>query len=499
MAEPFAPCLMIQGTASSAGKSTLVAGFCRLLARQGLRVAPFKAQNMALNAAVTADGLEIGRAQAMQAEAAGVEARVEMNPILLKPEPGMQAQVVRMGRPLGRMPAREYWACRETLRQDVRHCLEILRREYDVVIIEGAGSPAEINLAEQDLANMWTARAADAPVLLVGDIDRGGVFAAFAGTLALLPEADRRRIRGMIINRFRGDPDLLAPGPDMLAARTGVPVLGVVPWLADLRLPDEDSVALGSRPAGPRGRGVPILVLRLPQLANYDEFLTLEHHPGVDLHWSDDPAAVAAAALVIVPGSKAVVHDLAWLRARGLARALGQRAQAGGAILGICGGYQMLGRQIADPEAVESAHAVVPGLDLLPVETRFRPGKETHQRQLRAAADTWLAPAGALLHGYEIHAGVVTVSAGERSLWAGAEDGQPEGCLKGSVAGTLMHGLFDNDSLRGHVLAGLGVADSQDAATAFPEYDRLADTLEVALDWHRIAPLLPGLSLWGAA
>jgi adenosylcobyric acid synthase len=355
---------MLQGTGSHAGKTVLVAGFCRLLARRGLRVVPFKSQNMSLNAHVAPGGGEMGWAQVMQAEAAGVEPRVEMNPILLKPRGEARSQVVLLGRARRESDARGYYRLAPTLWPAVRRSYERLAREADVVVIEGAGSPAEPNLMRRDLANMRVARMARAPVLLVGDIDRGGVFASLLGTMTLLPPADRRRVRGYVLNKFRGDVRLLAPATDDLRRRTGVPVVGVVPFLRDLALPEEDSVALDH--ATPARPGLRIAVVRLPQIANFTDFAPLESEPGISLVYAETARDLADAALVILPGSKDTIADLRALRARGLLDAVDAHHRQGGRVLGVCGGFQMLGRTVADapgrddPRAKED-HASRPG------------------------------------------------------------------------------------------------------------------------------------------
>jgi len=345
----LAPTLMIQGTASSVGKSLLVTALCRFFRREGVRVAPFKSQNMALNSAVTPDGFEIGRAQAVQAEAAGLEPAVEMNPILLKPEGESRAQVVVMGKPIGSMPALDYHAHKPRLKAIIADCLDKLRRQYELVIIEGAGSPAEINLKDRDIVNMHVARVADAPVLLVGDIDRGGVFAAFIGTLELLEPDERERVAAFIVNKFRGDVALLQPGLDFLTQRTGKPVLGVVPYVAKLRIADEDSVSLEDRVGRKRpGREqLDIAVVRLPRISNYDDVEALEHESGVVVRFVERPEEARGADLVILPGSKHTCSDLAWLRSTGIGHVIEERAQSSQPVLGICGGCQMLGEVIA--------------------------------------------------------------------------------------------------------------------------------------------------------
>jgi adenosylcobyric acid synthase len=496
-----APTLMIQGTASSVGKSLLVTALCRLFRAAGLRVAPFKSQNMALNAAVTLDGLEIGRAQAVQADAAGIPATVDMNPILLKPEGDRHSQVVVLGKPIGSMTAAQYHEVKPRLSRIVAESLARLRAEHDLVVIEGAGSPAEINLAAHEIVNMHVARLAGAPVLLVGDIDRGGVFAAFVGTLALLPPDDRARVAAFIVNRFRGDRALLAPGLDMLTERTGVPVLGVVPYVPNLRIADEDSVSLDHRAA--RRRPPPgeldLVVVRLPRIANHDDFEPLEHEPGVTVRFIDRPDELAGADLVIVPGSKNTAADLAWLRTTGLAEAIVARAAAGEPILGVCGGCQMLGEVIEDPHGVESAEPRVAGLGLLPLATRFSRDKRTAQVAAHAAAPSFLTAGAALpdpVAGYEIHMGVVEPTGPAPAAFAiDARNGRPTAARDGAVAGdgaivgTMLHGLFESDALRARTLAALRARrglPTPPGASRIPsrhaEYDRLAAAVRDGLD-----------------
>jgi len=342
-----APCLMVQGTASGVGKTLLTAALCRIFSRRGYRVAPFKAQNMALNAAVTADGREIGRAQAAQADAAGVEPTVDMNPILMKPEGDDRSQIVVRGVPLGRLTFEEYGAHRDELLGVVAESLARLRGAHDLVIIEGAGSPAEINLSAGDIVNMRIARLADAPVLLVGDIDRGGVFAAFVGTLALLQPDDRARVAGFVVNKFRGNLALLAPGLHTLHERTGVPVLGVVPYLERGLVPAEDSLDLDDTAPPPGDERLAIVVVRPPRIANFDDLEPLAREPGVHVRFATSPSHLVGADLLIVPGSKSTMADLAWLRERGVADALISAVRAGTPLIGLCGGYQMLGHACA--------------------------------------------------------------------------------------------------------------------------------------------------------
>jgi len=500
-----AACLMIQGTSSGVGKSLLAAALCRLFARAGYRVAPFKAQNMSLNAAVTADGGEIGRAQAAQAEAAGVEPSVDMNPILLKPEGDDRSQLVVRGRAVARVSWREYQARQAGLAPIVAESLARVRAAADIVVIEGAGSPAEINLRDADLVNMHVARLADAPVLLVGDIDRGGVFAALVGTLALLEPDDRARVAGLIINRLRGDASVLAPGLDELRARTGVPVLGVVPWITERLMPAEDSLDLDEAAAPDGAAIVDVAVVRLPRIANFDDFEWLAAEAGVRVRWVSAPGALADADLIVLPGSKSVIADLAWLRERGLASAVVSAASAGRPVLGVCGGYQMLGRTLRDPDGVESAVAQAPGLDLFPVETTFAREKTTQRVRARVidAAGPFAGAAGATVEAYEIHAGVTRLLAAgiprpfaivER---AGAPAQDLDGAVVGSVCGTYLHGVLAAGEVRRALLGWLASCAGRaahagwgSAAPRLARWDRLADIVGGALDVAAIGKLV---------
>jgi adenosylcobyric acid synthase len=474
---------MLQATGSHAGKTVLVAGLCRLLARRGLRVRPFKSQNMSLNAHVAAGGGEMGWAQVMQAEAAGVPARVEMNPILLKPRAESRSQVVLLGRVLREADAVGYYRLTPRLWPAVRRSYETLAREADVVVIEGAGSPAEPNLMRRDLANMRVARLARAPVLLVGDIDRGGVFASLLGTMTLLPPADRRRVRGFVINKFRGDASLLAPAVRDLVRRTRVPVVGVVPFLPRLGLPEEDSVALDAAAAPAARGGLRVAVVRLPHIANFTDFAPLEAEPGVEVVYAEEPAALAGAALVVLPGSKDTIADLRALKARGFAVGLAEHRARGGLVLGVCGGYQMLGRTVADPDRVESGGEEA-GLGLLPVATTL--GREKLTRRVRAR---W-RPDGPAFEGYEIHVGVTAGDGSPPPLLD--VEGHPEGCAStdGRVWGTHLHGLFESGPARRHVLdwargpavVAWAPAPPDHRALREAAYDRLADALADALE-----------------
>ena len=456
--------LLVAGTTSDAGKSVLTAGLCRWLARQGVKVAPFKAQNMSLNSAVTVDGAEIGRAQAMQAAAAGVEAEAAMNPVLLKPGSDRTSQVMLLGKPYAEVSALTYRDHKAALLGVALECLADLRSRYDVVVCEGAGSPAEINLRATDIANMGLARAAQLPVLVVGDINPGGVFAAMFGTLALLSPEDQALVCGFVVNKFRGDPALLQPGLDMLQRLTGRPTLGVVPWTEGLELDVEDSLGLNApfAPLPAVGRDVlRVSVIRLPRLSNWTDIDALRAEPGVLVRFATTPEELADADLVVVPGTRATVEDLAWLRRRGLAAVLARRAAGGQPVLGICGGYQLLGSFVQD--AVESRAGEVPGLGLLPVRTVFGPHKV-----LGRPVGSWRGHE--VTTAYEIHHGIVEMYGG---------DGFLDGCQVGSVAGTVWHGALESDGFR---RAYLGVAAATAGRDWQPGTARFEDVRQARLD-----------------
>ncbi len=494
MTRPPGRVLMVWGTGSSVGKSLLVTALCRSYARRGVRVAPFKAQNMSLNAAVTADGAEIGRAQWVQAQAARVAPTADMNPILLKPEGLLSSQIVLRGRAVGRASFHDYHARGDELRQAIDESLSRLRALNELVLIEGAGSPAEVNLRDRDLANLYTARAADARVLLVGDIERGGVFASMLGTLALLDGDDRARVGALVVNKLHGEPALFADGVRFLESRSGLPV-AVLRHLGDAGIASEDSLELAPSKGPRRGAQAIIAVVRLPHLSNFDEFEPLQREPGLAVRFCDRPAEIDGAQLVIVPGSKRTVADLAWLRASGIAAALVERAQARRPILGICGGCQMLGRRIVDDGGVESGSTETPGLALLPVETRFAADKRTAAVRLRLAEGAPLlgAAGGAQVSGYQIHHGRVIADGAARAFGT-LDDGCSDGAIApgGHVAGTTLHGLFENEVVRAALRAALGLAASS-TARADP-YDRLADAVDEALDL-RLLDRLAGLDV----
>jgi adenosylcobyric acid synthase len=492
--------LMIQGASSSVGKGLLVTALCRIYARRGVRVAPFKAQNMSNNAAVCRDGAEIGRSQAVQAAASGIEPTADMNPILLKPEADSRSQVVVGGRPWRTLAARDYLQARPTLWAEVTSALGRLRASYDLVIIEGAGSPAELNLRHGEIVNMAVARHARSPVLLVGDIDRGGVFAQLLGTLWLLAEEDRELVRGLVVNKFRGDRSLFADGERILRERGGVPVLGTVPYLHGLSIPEEDAAGLPTSGAGPRVPGsLDVVVIRLPRIANFDDFDPLAAEPGVRLRYVDSLGSLGHPDAVILPGTKSTASDLAWLREVGLADEITGLARRGAAVVGICGGFQMLGRAIKDPDRVESSADEVAGLGLLAAETIFEGTKATHRASGRIVGGPgWLgALADQPVQGYEIHMGRTR---GDRPWLRLDREGDPSGPTpngqvdeSGRIWGCYLHGLFANDTFRRAWLASLSGVRSEDRAGAIgaaPDLDRalerLADAVEDALDIRQL-------------
>ena len=487
---------MVCGTASDAGKSHVVSGLCRLLARRGISVAPFKAQNMALNSFVTAGGHEIGRAQAAQALAAGVEPDVAMNPILLKPTGERTSQVVVMGRPIDHMEAAVYHDHKPRLLGVVLDALAQLRDRHEVVICEGAGNPAEINLLDRDIVNLRVAAEGRMRAIVVGDIDRGGVFAALYGTVALLPPEYRDLVAGFVINKLRGDPALLGDGPADLERRCGVPVIGVLPYVHDIGLDAEDSLALtGPRPAarGPAvADGLDVAAIRLPRLANFTDLDALAIEPGVGVRLVDSPAALGQPDLLVLPGSKATVADLEWLRGRGLDRAMAVAVAGGATLLGVCGGYQMLGREIVDH--VESGRGTVEGLGWLDTSTTYGVEKVTRQRRGRAR--------GHRVSGYEIHHGRTLVDERHRP-WIELDDvygSEPEGAANGggTVLGTNLHGLMEEDGFRAALLTEVAsrrgrrfvAAGVSFAGARQTQQDRLADLVEAHLDMAAVEKLI---------
>lgn len=495
----MARCIMVQGTMSGAGKSLLAAALCRIFRQDGWRAAPFKGQNMALNSYITRDGLEMGRAQAVQAQAAGIEPDVRMNPVLLKPSSDTGSQLIVLGEVRGQYEAAGYFRMKKSLIPEVLAAYESLAAQYDVIVIEGAGSPAEINLRDGDsFVNMGLAELVNAPVLLVGDIDRGGVFAQLYGTAALLEPWERERIAGLVINKFRGDPALLEPGLAMLEEKTGIPVLGVVPYTrADID--DEDSLSPRLEETRVR-RAVDIAVIRLPRISNFTDFSPLESHGALGVRYADSAASLWTPDLVILPGTKSTMDDLLWLRQSGLEAAVLKLAAAGVPVLGICGGYQMLGQTLSDPEGVERG-GELRGMGLLPCKTVFSPQKT----RTRIAAAVTAGPfAGVEIDGYEIHMGLTRRTEG--IPFCRLETGQEDGAAVGNVFGTYLHGLFDSGALTERLAAWLlgrrGHSPSETAVEsrlAYQErqYDLLADAVRSSLDMTAVYKAMDRYARYG--
>lgn len=498
--------LMIQGTGSSVGKSVLVTALCRIFKQAGWKVAPFKAQNMSLNSCVTACGGEIGRAQAVQADAAGVAPSVEMNPVLLKPEADHRAQIIIRGKFAGAVTAADFPARKLELWGAITDSLDCLRNAYELIVIEGAGSPAEINLKDRDLVNMKVALYCRSPVLLAADIDRGGVFAALVGTLQLLEPAERERIKAFVVNKFRGDLSLLTPGLQWLEHHTGVPVAGVVPYLRDLAIAEEDAMETGKRRAlkSRSGFDLDIAVLALRHIANFDDFDPLAREPAVRLRYVEAGDELGAPDLIILPGTKSTVADLRDLRAQGRDREIRHRVFRGTPLIGICGGYQMMGETILDPDGVESDEAVAGGLALLPVTSRFLPDKSTHRIRARVAQGRGiLARAqGMEISGYEIHMGRTEGGAIGHPFELIERSALPcavaDGCISsdGDLLGTYIHGLFHNDRLRRAILTELAARKGRVLSSlasdvlAGEAYDLLAAHVKDSLDMDLIFRLV---------
>lgn len=461
----MAKTIMLQGTSSNVGKSVLTAALCRIFKQDGYKVVPFKSQNMALNSFVTKDGGEMGRAQVVQAQAAGLEPTVEMNPILLKPTGQATSQVIVLGKPVSNMGAKEYHLNFNTTALNViADCLAKFHREFEIIVIEGAGSPVEINLKPRDIANMKIAKMANAPVLLVADIDRGGAIASIVGTLELLEPDEREMVAGIIINKFRGDIDLLRPALDFIEAKTGKPVLGVVPYFRDFSIPDEDSVALEERKyraLKETDDKLDIVVIRLPHISNFTDFDALTFEIDVNLRYVDNPEDLGTPDLIIIPGSKNTIGDMNYLLTSGLAKAIQEAHDLGVPVIGICGGYQILGQWIHDPLHTESLLDSVQGLGLLPIETYFQPEKITTQVEAEVCGPGFfLAPCqGQKVVGYEIHMGRTVLKDNIAPAFllksrGGKECAEYDGAVneKGNVWGTYIHGIFDNDAFRRHIL-----------------------------------------------
>ncbi|MDA3955846.1 cobyric acid synthase [Oceanispirochaeta sp.] len=494
----MAKTLMIQGTCSDAGKSILVAAFCRIYTRRGYRVSPFKSQNMSLNSFVTPEGYEIGRAQAVQAQAAKRAPHVDMNPVLLKPEGDSRSQIVLMGKPWKSQDASDYFMTKKALWVEVSSALDRLMDDNDLVIIEGAGSPAEINLNEHEIVNMAVARFLDAPVLLTGDIDRGGVFASLYGTLVLVDE-DRHRIKGFLINKFRGDVSLLTPGLKMLEDRCGgVPTLGVIPFIPDIYLAQEDSVFIDkNRQFGDRD-GLPLVVIKLPHMSNYDDFDPFLNEKGLSIHFISQPSELPeTTAALLLPGTKTTIQDLQWLKETGLFARIRQLAEEGTPVVGICGGYQMMGSMIQDPEAVETGGGSMEALGLLNAKTIFSKEKTTLQTRGRLILNKGFFRNihNQSCSGYEIHMGE-TRNLSEGNALYRREDGSFDGSVSedGLCWGSYMHGIFDNQTLRRAFLMSLGWHPGEEGKSEETlreqEFERIADVVEQAVDMDALDRLI---------
>ena len=502
----MAKAIMIQGTMSNAGKSLLAAGLCRIFKQDGYKVAPFKSQNMALNSFITQEGLEMGRAQVMQAEAAGISPSVLMNPILLKPTNDVGSQVIVNGEVLETMSARDYFKYKKQLVPKVMEAYETLAEKYDIIVIEGAGSPAEINLKEEDIVNMGMAKMAKAPVLLVGDIDRGGVFAQLMGTIMLLEPDEQKMVKGMIINKFRGDKTILDPGVKMLEERTHIPVVGVAPYM-ELEVEDEDS--LTERFSGNQEVGlIDIAVIRVPRISNFTDFAPLESLDEVSVRYITSPDEFGSPDAVLLPGSKNTIRDLLWMRQSGMEAKILQFADRGGLVFGICGGYQMLGQEISDPDGTEQKGTVA-GMGLLPVRTVFQQEKRRTRVEGKFLSLEGILKdlSGSPFTGYEIHMGKSSLTEDGRplvsiseelsggSVSGGRSSAHPDGACRGNVYGCYVHGIFDAPEAAGGFLSALlkkkGYDPSEIRARdwkAYKEeqYDRLADIIRESVDMETV-------------
>lgn len=486
-----AKCIMVQGTMSGAGKSLLCAALCRIFKQDGYKVAPFKSQNMALNSYVTRNGMEMGRAQVMQAEAAGIEPDVRMNPVLLKPSSDIGSQVIVLGEVRGQMTATEYYEYKNSLMPEVMKAYNELASENDIIVIEGAGSPAEINLRENDIVNMGMAEAAGAPVLLAGDIDRGGVFAQLYGTVKLLTEDEQKRIAGLIVNKFRGDIDILAPGLKMVEEKTGIPVLGVIPYIR-VDIDDEDSLA-PRLSAKSEVKPLDIAIIRIPRMSNFTDFAPLEAHEVIGARYVQSAEELHNPDMVIIPGTKSTMDDLLWMRQNGIESAIQKLASSGTPVLGVCGGYQMMGEKLQDPHHIEGDLEEMHGMGLLPTETTFTNLKT----RTRFTADVKAKDfEGAKLDGYEIHMGESIVK-GDPFLTL--ENGKDDGCACGTNFGTYLHGLFDTGELTEKLVKYLcdrkGIEYSEAApishsAYVEKQYDILADGVRAAMDFDKIYKIM---------
>lgn len=495
--------LMFQGTGSSVGKSMLCAAVCRILKQDGMKVAPFKAQNMALNSYATSEGLEMGRAQVTQAEAAGMEPTVKMNPVLLKPTSDRRSQIIVGGKPIGTMSAMEYDRFKPQLRQMVKEIYDELESEVDVVVIEGAGSPAEINLKKGDIVNMSMAKSADAPVILIGDINPGGVFASLYGTVKLLDEDEQARIKGIVINKFRGDVKILEPGLKMMEDLLGIPVIGVIPWM-EIDMEDEDSVT--ERFSRRSGAGqIKTAIVRLPHISNFTDFNLLGSEPDVAVNYVSRASEIKDADIVILPGTKNTIEDLNWLKQQGIADEIVRHARRGGMVIGICGGYQMLGEMLHDPLHVESRIPEIAGLGLLNLEVTFESEKTTVQAHGNIRCERgWLTEHNDLmLDGYEIHSGVNTFGQGcVPFLYLNGRE-TPDGVTneKGNVIGSYLHGIFDTGSfwraIVNRVRKEKGMEENTDDLMTIQEFrdrefDRLAAIVRQNLDMDAVYTIIRG-------
>lgn len=500
--KPMAKVIMVQGTTSNAGKSLTVAALCRILKQDGLRVAPFKSQNMALNSFITAEGAEMGRAQVMQAEAAGIAPDVRMNPILLKPTSNCGSQVIVNGNVRGTMSAKEYYAYKKQLIPDILAAYNSLAAEYDVIVIEGAGSPAEINLRENDIVNMGMAEMADAPVVLVADIDRGGVFASLYGTVELLEPQERTRIKGLIVNKFRGDVNILKPGLDIMEQRLHIPFVGVIPYLS-LDLDDEDSLSERLH-ADQHAALIDIAVIRIPRISNFTDFAPLERMPGVCVRYISRVHELKHPDLIILPGSKNTMDDLKWMRQNGMEAAIRKYVSARNPVFGICGGYQMMGLTLADPDGVE-AGGTMDGMGLLPTHTIFCADKTTTQvcGTFETVHGLFSGLSGTAFDGYEIHMGETTYEPGAKPLTHVMRGGVTvaDGAQDGVCCGTYVHGIFDCEAVSRALICALltrrGLSDADVSsfdtqAYKQQQYDALADAVRCALDMQAIYRILNG-------
>lgn len=498
--------IMVQGTASNAGKSIVAAGLCRIFHQDGYAVAPFKSQNMALNSFITTEGLEMGRAQVTQAEAARIEPTVLMNPILLKPTGDAKSQVIVMGEIWNNLTASEYYACKHELRPMIKQAYDMLAAQNDIIVLEGAGSPAEINLNSDDFVNMGMAAMVDAPVLLVGDIDRGGVFASLYGTMMLLEKEERRRVKGIVINKFRGDVSLLRPGLEQLEELCGVPVLGVIPWV-NMDIDDEDSVSLRFDVKKPE-KLIDIAVIHLPRISNFTDFTALAQHPVLGVRYVESAQQLGNPDLLILPGSKNTMSDLLWMRQNGLEAAIKKLAEKGTLIIGICGGYQMLGQRIADPFGSEQGGEMT-GIGLLPIETIFSGQKERTRVYgvVNNISGDFAPLSGGTFVGYEIHMGRAgEYESGESfakaypSLDTNTQE-KPDGTVLDNVLGTYVHGLFDEGTMVQQLAEMLmkrkgmdvGILPSHDyQAYKQVQFDLLADSMRQALDMSMVYKIMQG-------